>query len=291
LLIEPCIAPVTTPDNPSTAPDVSVEIHKKPEWIPPEERTDPYTGEVIWSSPGYYTTSGIIEITIKNRPFIPYNDTNHIYNIYYCVFWKIATHEWQSNLFPNPVVYQSDSDYTVITLTYDERSVELPDILIGYIEDMMYDCRIQAVEGYFNLGSPPNYFDAVFEGEGSAFTEFTITIPARDKPGTIKPTIQPTSIIPSPNTSNPPQSTQQRNIIIIIIIIIILVSVCTITILLTVIAYQYKQRTQQIPEVNRHNNYNNGFDVLINFYHFVINLNKRIKQDKKCQFCLLFQMV
>jgi len=230
LLVESCVAPVTTPANPIAAPEVSVEIHNNPIWHPPEEYTNPYTGEVIWSYPGFYSTSGIIEITIKNRSFTPYKDTNHTYNIYYCVFMKLATHSWDTNPFPRPVVYQSDSAYTVISLTYDEREMALPDLYIVY-ENTKIDFRIQAVEGYFNQGTPPNYFDAIFEGEGSAFTEFTITIPNNDKPGTSKPNIPAPSNTPSVSSKFQQQST-----------LISVLLVCIVTILLFIVAYQYRQR-------------------------------------------------
>ncbi|MDR2203648.1 MAG: hypothetical protein LBE76_05055 [Nitrososphaerota archaeon] len=242
-MVESCTAPVTTPANHSAAPEVSVEIQKTPVWIPLVELTDPYTGEVIESYPGYYTTTGVVEITIKNRPSPLYNDTLHRNDIYYCVFMKIATHVWDPNPFPNPVVYQTvDSDYTLITLKYDERLNADWDILIGYIEDTAYDFRIQAVEGYFylDMNDPNAWRNAVFEGVGSAFTEFTITIPARAKPGTIKPSIPSPTIAPSTsNSSNLPQSPQQ------LYLMIIIASVCIIAILLTVIAYQHKQRKNQ----------------------------------------------
>jgi len=126
---------------------------------------------------------------------------------------------------------------------------------------MVWSFRVQAVIGYFTPGYEVRpgfpdvgwyYVDPVYEGEGSAFTEFTITISNSDKPDISKPNIpsppNPTSTSSTPITSNnntpsisdnynasqqkPSQST----------LIIILVSVCIISILLSVIAYQHKQR-------------------------------------------------
>ncbi|MCL2135848.1 MAG: hypothetical protein FWH37_09965 [Candidatus Bathyarchaeota archaeon] len=229
------MAPVTVPSQPKDAPIVSVEIHNNPIWNPPTDYTNPYTGEVTYSFPGYYSLNGVIEITVKNRSFTPHTDTNHIYNIYYCVFHKLDTHSWSTVNLPKHVVYQSDSAYTVITITYDEKELSFPDHLYIAQEDTVFDFRIQAVEGYFNLGTPPNYFDAVFEGEGSAFTEFTVAIPARDKPGTSKPIIQPTSVAPSTNAPNNPQIFQQYYIVIIV------TSACIIVVLIAIIIYQNKQ--------------------------------------------------
>jgi len=235
LIVEPCGAPVTTPANPIAAPDVSVEIHHNPIWHPPEDHTDPYTGEVLYSTPGGYSQNGTIVITIKNRPFTPYTDANGNYiNVYYTIFLKALSPErpW-TGLSPRLVVYQSNSDYTVITFTYS--GIESGDLSHIYVvwDDTLIDFRVQAVTGgYFYQGTYP-YYDAVYEGEGSAFTDFSITLPnASDKSGTITPNV-PTPSNTTPETSNPtPQHMR----------IIIIVSVCVIIVLLSVIAYQYKQR-------------------------------------------------
>jgi len=69
LLVEPVVAPVTMPSNPKAAPEiVSVEIHHNPVWCPPVYTTNPYTGEITLTSPGYWRPFGTIEITIKNQP-------------------------------------------------------------------------------------------------------------------------------------------------------------------------------------------------------------------------------
>ena len=62
LLIEPTTAPVTIPVNPRAGPDVSVEIHNNPLWHPPMDHTDPYTGEVLYTTPEGYSQSGSINI-------------------------------------------------------------------------------------------------------------------------------------------------------------------------------------------------------------------------------------
>jgi hypothetical protein len=118
-LVEPVAAPVTVPANPSTAPEiVSVELHHTPIWNPPTYTTNPYTGEVIETSSGSWTLRGTMEIVIKNRPFEPYTDKNgNFINVYYTFFWKRSfENSWSSD--PIHVAYQSDSKYTVITLTY-----------------------------------------------------------------------------------------------------------------------------------------------------------------------------
>jgi hypothetical protein len=246
LLIEPCMAPVTIPTNPKAGPEItSVTIHNTPIWKPPVTATNPYNGEVTANKPGYWIQNGTIEITIKNHPFSPYVDENgNTINTYYCLFYNGTQYNygWIGSGYRGvPIaVYQSDSTYTVITFTYGDNS-QL-DTVSG---DVSF--RIQIVEnGYF--GRDPDYGNWVFEGVGSKWTEFTITIPDKgDKPSTSKPNIKPTSVVPStadPNnlptsdpTNRPPQSPWTTNILIMVIIV-----VCIITTPLVILAYHYGQK-------------------------------------------------
>jgi flagellar basal body-associated protein FliL len=248
LLVESCVAPVTVPANPKPGPEIaSVVINNDPVWHPPLIITDPFTGEVTYSPPGYWIQNGTIELTIKNQPFTPYTDENgtHI-NIYYCVFIKDAKNTPNFATTPKRTVYQPNSDCTIITFTYNGAEIALPDIYVTR-ENAVLDFRIQAVTGYF-VGTRPQYFDAVYEGEGSAFTEFSVKIPSTNDIGTSKPNIKPTSVAPSTSNPNnpPPQNTPQQ--LLQSNLIIILVSVCVIAILLIVIAYLlYKQKkTKQV---------------------------------------------
>ncbi|MDR2204254.1 MAG: hypothetical protein LBE76_08205 [Nitrososphaerota archaeon] len=120
-LVGPCIAPVTMPTNPSSAPEVSVEIHNNPIWHPPTYTTNPYTDETTQTHPGGYSTNGSIILTIKNRPFTSYNDADHHYNIYYLIFTKMINTPWKDDIVPRLAVYQSDLDNTVITFTYNDK--------------------------------------------------------------------------------------------------------------------------------------------------------------------------
>jgi hypothetical protein len=248
LLIEPCIAPVSTPANSVDAPEiVSVEIHSEPIWCSPTYYTNPYTGEVTETTPGYWAPNGSIDITIKNRSFNQYTDKNGNYiNTYYCIFWRKyseSTHpsdSWWWKI-PKYAKYQSDSDYTVITLKYssDGSNHDQDHLEIKWYNVM--DFRIQAVTGgYFNRDpavSGQTTYGWTLEGEGSESTEFTITIPYAEKPDTSNPDIHLPSN--SSSTSNIPsylQNLQQ------FALLAIIVFVCVIAGLLVVIAYLLKQR-------------------------------------------------
>jgi hypothetical protein len=89
----------------------------------------------------------------------------------------------------------------------------------------------------------------VYEGEGSKYTEFSVTIPPVDKSGTLKLTIQPSEVTPStsnhdiPTTFdpiNPPLQTPWTSYI-----LTILITVCIITIPMAVIAYLNKQQQRK----------------------------------------------
>jgi hypothetical protein len=236
LLVVPCVVPVTMPVNPSSAPEVSVVVNANHFWNPPIYTTNPYTGESAQIAQGYWIPDGTIEITIKNRPFTSYTDKNGNYiSVYYTVFVKTESTLWSQYTSPKHTVYQSDSDCTIITFTYGsgKPNTLAPDNLWILKEGEVRNFRVQAVTGYFSGDS--------FEGEGSEWVEFTVTIPKSDDSGSL---FSPDVSKPSgPSVSyNTPQKkpSQQSNLIMILIL-----SVCIIAILIVVIAYQYKQRKTQ----------------------------------------------
>ena len=227
-LVEPCLAPVTVPTNPKPAPEVvSVTVDHKPVWFPPIIYTDPYSGATSEMAPGYWMQEGYIEIKIKNQPFTPYTDKNgNTINIYYCTFYKRPTSDrWYSDYGYGPdTVYQSDSGYTVLTYKYGGQSS------IGYIDgDILF--RIQSVEGYFDT------WNGVYEGEGSEWVEFTVSVPKSEN--------KPSTSTGRPSTSKPSDSSLQNGSqqgLLKYDLVIILVFVCIIAVLVAVIVYQYKQR-------------------------------------------------
>jgi len=252
-LVGSCIAPVTTPTNPSPSPEVSVEIQHNPLVIPPTYTTNPYTGETQQTSPGSIDPMGNITVTIKNRPFNAYTDKNgNIINVYYVFFIKPETQTWDQTSSPQCAEYQSNSDDTTITFPYSTYGLKKP-YHIQVHKGMVWTFRVQAVTGYFTPGYekiPPYggfdvvYVDPVYEGEGSAFTEFTITISNSDKPSTSKPPVpSPSNTLSAsstPTTSDPYNPLQQKPWS--SYLIIILVAVCIITIPIVIVTYINKQR-------------------------------------------------
>jgi hypothetical protein len=260
LLIEPCVAPITIPNKPKEGPEVvSVVIHNAPIWSPPVTNTNPYTGEVLSTQPGYSYHNGTLEMTIKNRPFTPYTDTNgNTINTYYCIFyslpndfysgWRGYQHFSYDDSATLPfTVYQSDSDFTTIIFKYfvTVKPDNYGSFDGGFSFHGVVSFRIQTVEeGYFIRGK-------AYEGVGSAWTEFTITMPSHDpfkekNPfGTFKPNIKPITVAPSTSNPNslptseparPPPSEPWTTYLLIIII----ATVCITP--LVIVAYRYSQR-------------------------------------------------
>jgi len=239
LLIEPCVAPVTMPEQSINGPEiVSIEIRNDPIYHLPTYTNDSYTGETTQTSQGYTSLNGRILIRLKNSYFEPYTDENgNIINRYYIIFIK-------EPLFDRGpyALYQSNTDDTVVFVTYGLGSNDVVDgakplVNVGFFspgngEGILVDFRIQTVIGYFDSGTS-NPYNAVYEGEGSAFTEFTITLPTKtDKPGTYFPDLQ------TPTNTPPTSSFFSQQIILIIFI----VSIGIIVVLIAVIVYQHKQR-------------------------------------------------
>jgi hypothetical protein len=238
LLIEPCIAPVTTPNKPVSGPEItSVIIHNNPFIAPPIYTSDPYTGESYQTSAGYTAPNGSIIITLKNQPFTTYTDENgDNINAYYSFFWKNSNNPWGDNfpvsLYPY-AVYQSDSGYTVVTFTYGTSPTDITKL--GFFDGGSIDFRVQTVIGYFNRFNEYSN-KGVYEGEGSAWTEFSLDIPRSDESASSKPVIPSITVPVISGSSNSPQKLSQPYLLIIV------VSVCIIAVLLVVIAYLLKQR-------------------------------------------------
>jgi hypothetical protein len=156
-------------------------------------------------------------------------------------------------------IYQSESDYTVIIFKYDADKVS-PDTYGSFGNDGFplwgdVSFRIQAVEdGYFTYTG--KYYSSVYEGVGSVWSEFTISMPSHDvykeknPSGVFKPNFRPTSVAPELSNPNglptseparPPISSEQ----LITYLFAITATVCIITIPLVIVMYHNKQQQQR----------------------------------------------
>jgi len=154
-------------------------------------------------------------------------------------------------------VYQSGSEYTDISYRYGSvNNFHLNMPSASYYGIGVLDFRVQTVVGYFVFSGYANV-DPIYEGEGSAFTEFTITLPSPNNPGTSFPDIQyPSGTPPISNTFSPPatskpnssqsvpqQTPPQFNMI----VVRVFVALCIIVVLIVATAFLVKQRKKLHP--------------------------------------------
>ena len=252
-LVKSSVAPVTIPADPFGAPEiVSVVINHNPIWFPPIYSTNPYTGKVTETSPGRYLQTGTIDVTIKNRPFTPYTDKNGNYiNVYYTFFIKDGgpIDDWTYYLdnfggnsgVPWYVVYQqSDSDYTVITLTYDGSGSLNPGFFTVIGSGSIRSFRVQSVIGYFYRDNENPYYNSVYEGEGSEWTQFTVAIPVSDKPVTSTSTLSS-----NPGTTSPSDPSFLPVFSWVTLFVVIVVVFGVVVVLLGVMVYLFYSRQKK----------------------------------------------
>jgi hypothetical protein len=143
-------------------------------------------------------------------------------------------------------VYQSNTDYTIISFTYFANLAPRPHIGAMY-EGETWSFRVQAVTGYFIPNSAIVGSNAVFEGVGSEPAIFEVTIPVTaDTPQpttttivnstTPKPSSSSNVVVPSgspfvsdgPFTSDiyyfPSQPSQYSRLVILVLVCVILIS-------------------------------------------------------------------
>jgi hypothetical protein len=246
LLVEPVVAPVTMPTNPSPAPEIiSAVAHDDPEWMPPIYSTNPYTGEVTTIYSAYWRPNGTVEITIKNPSFNSYTDKNgNVINIYYTIFiqYDRINFPWSQFDRPRYAMYQSGSDYTVITLTYGGGKLGSGNHLGLLSSGTVLYCRVQAVEGYFQ-GKAPYIVDSVFEGEGSEWTEFSLTLPKMDTSGTSTVKPSSTSYSGAPLTSDNYNGSQQKpfQFNMVIVRVVVVLGILIVLLAVTVVIYRLRK--------------------------------------------------
>ena len=269
LMAKPIVAPVTMPDNPSAAPQISVKIYNKTWYHPPSYSTNPYTGETTMIHGEFTTQEGTIVITIKNRSFTPYIDENGNYiHVYYTIIETADPSKTQQigvivpwyKCSPSFIMDQTlDSDSTVITITYGTAQLGHGSFLSrsSYAAGVTRIFHVQAVTGYY-IHKYPTF---VYEGVGSEWTEFTVVIPDSDTPETPPPlstsppsedtptTLEPDLSPTNPTPTDPPTTTTQTPWA--TYLLITLTTTCIILIPTTIIIlYHNKHQQRKTPNYN-----------------------------------------
>jgi hypothetical protein len=259
LLVESCIAYITTPDNPKPAPEIAYVT---------------ITNENRETVPGNLEPYGCIEIVVKNAPFTPYVDENGqtINTYYFAETRKPFSLRWSGLPYGLPddgstYVKQSDADYTIIHFNYSSRTTGEGIISVPWSgEDVVVWFCVRTAEGYYDPGSPsihPAYeWTAVppsINGEGSCRVYFSLTIPGVDKPGITTLAVKTTlgdpfapdsnygvpsmsdDVGPSGGSSTPEVSCPPVQIPWASYLVVVIVTVCIITIPIAIVIYRVKR--------------------------------------------------
>ena len=175
-----------------SVPEFNVKYVVYSSYVPATYEVDKYTGETVTTSPGHYTTTRTVELTIKNQPFTSYKDSSGNYtSFYYNVKYKgHYENEWHYHPYDPTKGYRtgsysdtyiaSQSDSTKITVRMDVESVgsmRLNDIPDGG----ELDFQVQALTGRLDKvytgssgfawvgGDSDHYY--VFTGRKSGWSE------------------------------------------------------------------------------------------------------------------------
>jgi hypothetical protein len=187
--------------KPST-PEFTLEYVDNSYDVPPTYEINQYTGENVKTSYGYRVDTTLLEFTIKNQPFTPYNDINGNYNTLYYNFrfkgshgdsWSYYTdtshtYGYYTGIFPDTSA--SNSDYTVISIpmnsltNYQSNALEIS-------TGATVEWQVQAIMGYIDYtptGMLAGGFYA-FAGERSDWSSTQIVVIGDSAPTVT--TIQP----------------------------------------------------------------------------------------------------
>ncbi len=180
--------------------------------IPTTYSTDPYTGENVTHA-GYHVQSITLEVTIKNQPFVPYDEGGWRIEFFYNIREKGHYSEDFMELYRPSDGYptQSNSEYTVVSLgTLGENGLSLAtnakmfDVPSGGQMDFQVEAMIGYVSRVYNPNAtgPFDIYPWVFTGETSGWSN-TQTL---DIPVSTTSLEDSTSQTPS-STPNPPSWT------------------------------------------------------------------------------------
>jgi hypothetical protein len=187
-----------------SVPEFTVKFVDSSYDIPAKTSIDPYTGKSE-TTQARHVDNRTIELTIKNQPFIPQNDSNgNPLSLFYNVHKKGHYEENWTEIY-NPEIYptQSEATYTVITyISRDENTWELGRLLTDFPANAEIDFQVQALIGftyakhYSDDGQFIPFASKVFSGESSGWSNTqTITVPESSSTSP-NPTSYPAPSIP-----------------------------------------------------------------------------------------------
>ncbi len=147
-------ANVQAVSNPSV-PEFTIKYVDHSYDIPATYGTDQYTGETIVTKPGEHIDNRTVEITIKNQPFTPFNDSSgHTINRFFDVRYKGSYGEDWTTMFRGQtqwVWYGQSSPYIKYGYAIQDYSAHYTTIIYKLSPNNgKMDFQVQALEGYTN---------------------------------------------------------------------------------------------------------------------------------------------
>ena len=135
-----------------SVPEFTVKLVNHSSDTPTTYSIDPYTGKNV-THPGSPSEWKTLEVTIKNHPFVPYNDSSVTPSFYYNIRVKGHFGEDWTELYRPSDGYptQSDSENTVIPLG-NGYSLDSGTIAIDFPPGAQVDFQVEALIGY-SIGS------------------------------------------------------------------------------------------------------------------------------------------
>jgi hypothetical protein len=202
-----------------SVPEFTVKFVDNSYDMPATFSIDPYTGENV-TNPSHRVENKTIELTIKNQPFIPYNEGGWLISFYYNVRVKGHYAENWISLYSPAVVplNPSNSDYTVLSFpltlsptqpdqgysleSYDSNTDSYSPRLTGLPSNAQIDFQVEAMIGY--VSRTEEFASWHFTGEASGWSDtHTLTI------GEIQTPTSSPATTSTPTPSQEPQQTLQ----------------------------------------------------------------------------------
>jgi hypothetical protein len=167
---------------------------------------DPYTGKTI-THHGYHIDNRTIEITIKNQPFTPFNDSaGNMINHFFDVRYKGSFTDTWTTMFANQTLvstYDSPNPYVNYGFAIQNYSGQYTTIIYKLTSQIptngQIDFQVEALNGYTNETYHDSdlftvYLGFTFYGQESGWSNTqTVTInPTTPTPTAISPTPTPT---------------------------------------------------------------------------------------------------
>ncbi|MEM2108402.1 MAG: hypothetical protein QXL10_03860 [Candidatus Bathyarchaeia archaeon] len=203
-----------------TIPEFTVKFVDNSYDVPPTYGVDPYTGKKVMTQAGYHVQDKIVEVVIKNQPFIPYKDANgNSIRLYYSI--RVKGHFGDAWAYPNFGYYYVEgdeeanyveadvgSDYTVITYGLVGNNGTKDYFCLDVSAGGQVDFQVRAFIGYYTRTTTMTALGEshrdVFIGESSSWSN-TQTITVNSNSSSV-----PSSA--SPNSQNPTAPSDQTGL-------------------------------------------------------------------------------